>query len=105
MNFLVNAVHAMEATPPEIRIIDIETSTEGDGVVVAVRDRGHGIPPERLPAIFDPFVSTKAGGLGMGLSICRRIIENHAGRIGARNHSDGGAIFSFALPIEVSAAK
>ncbi len=98
VNLLVNAVHAMEATPPELRIIEIETRAERDGVVLAVRDRGHGIPPERLPSVFAPFFSTKPNGLGMGLSICRRIMESHAGRIEARNHDDGGATFSFTLP-------
>jgi PAS domain S-box-containing protein len=98
VNLLVNAEHAMEATPRELRIIDVETRAEVNFVVVTVRDRGHGIPQERLPAIFNPFFSTKASGLGMGLSICRRIIENHGGRIEARNHDDGGAVFSISLP-------
>ncbi len=81
------------------RLIEVETRAEADAVVVAVRDHGHGLAPERLPAIFDPFFSTKSNGLGLGFSICRRIIENHGGRIEARNHDDGGATFSFVLPI------
>ena len=98
VNFLVNAVHAMEATPPGRRFIELGTRAERGGVVVTVRDQGHGIPPERLPSVFNPFFSTKASGLGIGLSICRRIIENHAGRIEARNLDDGGASFTFSLP-------
>lgn len=98
MNLLINAIQAMEETPLKFRIIEVETRAEANIVAVVVRDRGHGIPTERLPAIFDPFFSTKPSGLGMGLSICRRIIENHAGRIEARNHNDGGASFSFTLP-------
>lgn len=105
VNLLVNAVHAMEATPPELRVIEVETRAEEDVIVVSVRDRGHGLPPERLSEIFAPFFSTKANGLGMGLSICRRIIENHAGRIEAHNHDGGGATFSFALPIAAGRAK
>jgi len=105
VNLLVNAVQAMEATPRELRIIEVETRAEAEVVIVTVRDRGHGVAPERLPAIFDSFFSTKASGLGMGLSICRRIIESHAGRIEARNHVEGGATFSFALPIPASPVK
>ena len=105
VNFLVNAVHAMKETPSADRIIEIETSLGASGVLVRVRDRGHGIPPERLASIFQPFISTKATGLGIGLSICRRIIHNHGGEIEARNHDRGGAIFSFALPIAASSSR
>jgi PAS domain S-box-containing protein len=105
VNLLVNAVHAMEDTPLELRIIEVETRAEADAVVVAVRDRGHGLPPERLAGIFDSFFTTKTTGLGMGLSICRRIIERHGGRIAARNHADGGATFSFRLPLREDAAR
>ena len=105
VNLLMNAVQAMKATPAELRWIDVATRSEAEGVVVTVRDRGHGIASERLPAVFDPCVSTKESGLGMGLSICRRIIESFAGRIEACNHEDGGAVFSFTLPIPVSPAK
>jgi C4-dicarboxylate-specific signal transduction histidine kinase len=99
VNLLVNAVHSMKDTPPESRIIDVETSAGPEFAVVSVRDRGHGIPPERLTHIFEPFYSTKTNGLGMGLSICRRIVENHLGRIEVRNNDAGGATFSFTLPI------
>jgi PAS domain S-box-containing protein len=99
VNLLINALHAMKEAPLESRFIEIETRAEPGAVVVSIRDRGHGIPPERLAHVFDPFFSTKSDGMGMGLSICRRIIENHAGRIAAQNHDDGGASFSFALPI------
>lgn len=99
VNLLINAVHAMQDTPPESRFLELETRAEAESVTVSIRDRGHGIPPERLPGVFDPFFSTKANGLGMGLSICRRIIENHGGRIEARNHDDGGVTFSISLPV------
>jgi PAS domain S-box-containing protein len=98
VNLLINAVHAMEDTQPESRFIEVETRAESDAAAVIVRDHGHGIPPERLDRLFDPFHSTKVNGLGMGLSICRRIIENHGGRIDGCNYDDGGASFSFSLP-------
>ena len=98
VNLLVNAVQAMEATPPERRFIEVETRAEEEPSPSPSAIDGHGIPPERLGKVFDPFFTTKATGLGMGLSICRRIIETHAGRIEARNHDDGGATFSLSLP-------
>ena len=61
--------------------------------------------PDRLSGIFDPFVSTKATGLGMGLSICRRIIENHGGQIEARNHEDGGGALQFLAPGSISGSR
>lgn len=99
VNFLVNAVHAMKTTLREARIIDLQSKSDPSWISVSVRDFGPGIPLDRLPRVFDPFFSTKANGLGMGLSICRRLIENHQGRIEADNHRDGGAIFCFYLPI------
>jgi C4-dicarboxylate-specific signal transduction histidine kinase len=102
VNLFSNAVHAMEKTACDSRVLAVETRVEGPAIVVLLRDHGPGIPPEKLSTIFNPFYSTKATGLGMGLSICRRIIENHGGRIEARNCSDGGAAFRFTLPIPVS---
>ncbi len=99
LNLLLNAVHAMGNTPFGQRFIDLETRVVNEGIEVCVRDRGHGIPAERLASIFDPFVSTKADGLGMGLSICRRIVESHGGRIAARNCDDGGARFTATFPL------
>ncbi|MES2569560.1 MAG: ATP-binding protein [Verrucomicrobiota bacterium] len=98
VNFLLNAEQAMKEMPHEQRRIEIETATEPGNVKIAVRDHGHGIPPERLADIFVPFYTTKAHGLGMGLSICRRIVENHGGRIETWNHAGGGAVFSILLP-------
>jgi PAS domain S-box-containing protein len=101
VNLLINAIHAMRDTAPEERFIDLATRGDADRVLLDIRDRGHGIPPDRLPGIFAPFFSTKADGLGMGLSICRRIIENHDGHIDARNHDGGGACFSITLPARI----
>jgi signal transduction histidine kinase len=98
VNLLLNAAQAMKDTPHQRRRIEIETHGENGTVTVSVRDHGCGIPPERLDTIFNPFYTTKPSGLGMGLAICRRLIETHGGRIGARNHEAGGAIFSFSLP-------
>jgi len=71
-------------------------------VEIAVIDRGHGLrDPERL---FEPFYSTKSEGLGMGLNICRTIIESHHGRLWATANPDGGTIFRFTLPCAVSDA-
>jgi len=98
VNLLVNAVHAMKDTPVGKRSLEIETQATLDHVVLRIRDHGHGLPAERLANVFDPFFSTKSDGLGIGLSICRRIIENHSGRIEAQNHANGGACFQFILP-------
>ena len=70
---------------------------------LTVSDFGPGIPPEDVSRIFDNFYTTKPSGMGMGLSICRRIVEAHGGRIGARNEPDGGATLSVSLPIAVPA--
>jgi PAS domain S-box-containing protein len=100
VNLLINAVQAMKDLPLDCRVIDVETRSERGLAIVEVRDRGPGIPPERLSVVFDPFFSTKTSGLGMGLSICRRIVENHGGTIEARNLPEGGASFVFSLPID-----
>lgn len=72
---------------------------EREGLIqVSVRDRGVGLDPETLDTVFQPFYTTKPDGLGVGLSICRAIIQNHEGRLWAENNPDGGATFHFALP-------
>jgi len=98
VNLFLNAIHAMKDTLPEARQIVVKTRQETNRVRICLRDHGHGIAPDRLPRIFEPFRSTKSNGLGMGLSICRRIIEGNGGRIEARNHADG-ACFTCDLPL------
>jgi signal transduction histidine kinase len=88
----------MKDTPRELRYIEIETQGENRTATVSVRDHGRGIPAEQLDKVFNPFYTTKSSGLGMGLAICRRLIEAHGGRIEARNHEGGGSVFSFSLP-------
>ena len=102
MNLLVNAMHAMKGALTARRVIEVETIAAETSVLVRIRDYGHGIPPERLPHIFDPFFTTKSSGLGMGLSICRRIIESHGGRIEACNREGGCACFTLWLPVAES---
>jgi len=99
MNLLMNAIQAMKNTPRELRIIEISSNLESNALVVCIRDHGSGIPSEQISNIFAPFFTTKSSGLGMGLAICRRFIEAHSGRIEAGNHPEGGALFSFSLPV------
>jgi signal transduction histidine kinase len=72
--------------------------TEGNGVLVAVRDSGPGVDPGHPDRVFQPFYTTKASGVGMGLSICRSIIEAHGGRLWAEANEPRGAVFQFTLP-------
>lgn len=99
INLLRNAVEAMSDTPAEERRIDVSVRGEGDRVVVRVIDRGPGIPPESMEMLFTPFFTTKPDGMGMGMAICRSIIEFHHGRLEARNSADGGAEITFTLPV------
>jgi len=99
MNLLVNAAQVLFKAPPENRKIRISAERDGgDAVVVAIEDTGPGIPPDALTRLFDPFFTTRPGGLGMGLAICRRIVAAHGGRIWGEN-TGSGARFSFTLPL------
>jgi PAS domain S-box-containing protein len=99
LNLVMNAVEAMNATSEGARELLISTrQTEPDVVLVAVRDSGPGLPPATLDQLFDAFYTTKPGGLGLGLSICRSIIETHGGRLSAKANVPRGAIFEFSLP-------
>jgi C4-dicarboxylate-specific signal transduction histidine kinase len=101
LNLIMNAVEAMRDASMESR--DLLISTVGDkslGVLVAVRDSGPGLSPESLERLFDPFYTTKLGGMGMGLSICRSIVEAHGGRVWATANVPQGASFHFSLPAD-----
>jgi two-component system, LuxR family, sensor kinase FixL len=98
LNLIINGMDAMADQPRERRRISVRTCLGTDGrVELAVIDSGHGIEPDKLPRLFDPFYTTKANGMGMGLSIARTIIEAHKGKIWAENNPGGGAVFRIAL--------
>jgi PAS domain S-box-containing protein len=100
INLAVNAQQAMVQRGVENPRLDIRTTaiSGGRGVVVEIRDNGPGIPPELASRLFESFVTTKPDGLGIGLSICRSIIEAHGGHIEVTNN--GGACFTFSLPVQ-----
>jgi signal transduction histidine kinase len=91
MNLILNAVEAMGS-------VEISTEQERAGVLVAVRDCGPGIDATHLERVFEPFYTTKSGGTGMGLSICRSIIDAHGGWLWAEANDPRGALFRFTLP-------
>jgi PAS domain S-box-containing protein len=98
LNLLLNAVEAMGSTEAGARELLISTEQDHTGVVVAVRDSGPGIDPSHLERVFDAFYTTKSSGTGMGLSICRSIIDAHGGRLWAEANEPRGVIFKFTLP-------
>jgi len=99
MNLLMNGMEAMSDTQPDFREVVVRTSRhEPDYVEVAIQDSGTGIEPENLERIFGPFYTTKPEGMGMGLSICRSIVQGHGGHLWATNNPDRGATFHFTLP-------
>jgi PAS domain S-box-containing protein len=98
LNLILNAAEAMGSVEAEPRDLLISTEQHHTGVLVAVRDSGPGIDPAHLDRIFEAFYTTKSGGVGMGLSICRSIIDAHGGRLWAEANEARGAIFQFTLP-------
>jgi len=97
INLMRNAMEAMRES--ERRELVVRTVVEGRDVVVEVADTGPGISQEVLERLFQPFVTSKASGMGIGLSISKRIIEAHGGRISASRNDSGGATFRFSLPL------
>jgi PAS domain S-box-containing protein len=99
LNLILNAVEAMSSVKKGARELSISTEQhQAGGVLVTMRDSGPGIDPEHLDRVFDAFYTTKSSGVGMGLSICRSIIDAHGGRLWADVDSCGGAVFLFTLP-------
>ena len=98
LNLILNAAEAMGSVEAEPRNLLISTEQHHTGVLVAVRDSGPGIDPTHLERVFEAFYTTKSRGVGMGLSICRSIIDAHGGRLWAEANEPRGTIFQFTLP-------
>jgi signal transduction histidine kinase len=98
---IINAVEAIRGVSdgPRELIICTAQDVSSSGVLVTVQDTGPGMKPESLKRLFDPFYTTKAGGMGMGLSICRSIVEAHGGRVWANSAQGCGATVQFTLPV------
>ncbi|MNP16046.1 Sensor protein FixL [compost metagenome] len=99
INLIINACQAMDAAGTAQRTLSIRTWVKDNEALLEVADQGPGIPADVLPQLFTPFFTTKENGLGMGLSICRSIIDFHEGRIWARSVVGQGSSFLFALPL------
>jgi signal transduction histidine kinase len=100
LNLIMNAIEAMSEVSERSRELFISTSeAESGGVLVTVADSGPGLAPAGFERLFDTFYTTKPGGLGMGLPICRTIIEAHGGRLWATANVPRGAVFQFTVPI------
>ena len=99
LNLIINATEAMAGNGDGSRELLIGTGkVESEGVFVTVADSGPGLPPGSFERLFEAFYTTKPNGLGMGLPICRSIIEAHGGRMWATPNAPHGAIFQFTLP-------
>jgi C4-dicarboxylate-specific signal transduction histidine kinase len=105
LNLIINAVEAMSLHAAGARDLLIRTAkTKSGGVLVAVRDSGPGVDPANLKRIFDAYFTTKADGFGMGLSICRAIIQAHGGQLSATGGAAGGTMLQFTLPAGTDSA-
>ena len=99
LNLLRNAIDSMRETPMELRQVAVELTTEDDYASLSVSDRGCGIAPAVADKLFDPLFTTKPEGMGMGLAICRSVVENHRGRLSFEPNPDGGTVFRCLLPL------
>ena len=101
INLVLNAIEAMNTVTGRSRVLRVKTEVGSvDTIVATVEDSGPGIDPEKLDGIFTAFVTTKSHGMGLGLAICRMIIEHHGGQLTASSDGKSGALFQFVLPVE-----
>jgi signal transduction histidine kinase len=99
VNVIINAIESMSVNSNEPRELLVTSQNHGSAqILIAVRDSGGGIDPGKVEGLFKPFVTNKAGGLGMGLAISRSIIEGHGGRLWAAPNEGRGATFQFSVP-------
>jgi signal transduction histidine kinase len=99
LNLILNAIEATSEIADGPREVLIRSTSEADGVLIDVRDTGAGLPQANPERVFEAFYTTKTSGLGLGLSICRSIVEAHGGRLWATPNEPRGAIFRIMLPI------
>jgi signal transduction histidine kinase len=99
INLMVNGIQAMEPVTERPRNLVVRSGIEAEQVVVSVEDSGIGLPAAAMAGLFHPFFTTREGGMGLGLSICRSIVESHGGRIWALSNDGPGATFRFTLPL------
>jgi C4-dicarboxylate-specific signal transduction histidine kinase len=101
---VTNACDAMADVEPSRRRLVLRAEPSAEGMRVTVSDRGNGLPEGETDRIFEPFVTTKSHGMGLGLAVCRTIVGAHGGRLRASNNPEGGATFEFTIPsVEASA--
>ena len=98
LNLILNSLQAMDGLPRARRLIEITTVNQPGGIRVSIRDHGPGMDAQAAQRVFEPFFTTRAEGLGLGLNICRTIIESHGGRLGFEQAADEGITFFFDLP-------
>jgi PAS domain S-box-containing protein len=104
-NLVQNAIEAMDNTTDRDRLLRVRTGLHNrDAIIVAVEDSGPGVDPKQLGSIFDAFFTTKSHGIGLGLAICRMIVERHGGQLTAASDGNNGARFQFVLPTDFSDA-
>jgi C4-dicarboxylate-specific signal transduction histidine kinase len=99
LNLILNAVEAMNSVDDARRALSISTGRGADETLVTVRDSGPGIDPEHRDRVFHSFYTTKPSGMGLGLSICRSIVDAHGGRLWTNANEPRGAVFQFTLPV------
>jgi signal transduction histidine kinase len=103
LNLLMNGMDSMEGMPVGQRHLTLTTaSTDTGDAQITVTDTGRGIDKADLPRLFNSFFTTKANGMGLGLALCRSIVQAHGGNISAHNNPDGGASFAITLPIDAT---
>ena len=100
LNLIVNALHAMASVVARVRLLQVKTDVVGSQVALTIEDSGSGITAENISRIFEPFFTTKPNGMGMGLSICRSIIEAHGGNLSVSSAQPHGSAFRVMLPFE-----
>ena len=99
LNLMQNAIEAMATTTNRPQIMTVATRLDSDSVRISVQDTGPGINPQRLPDIFESFVTTKAKGTGLGLGICKMVVDRHSGKLSAASDGGAGARFEITLPV------